>query len=92
MAITRQKETRQQNFMKSREEFIASSITSALGGGGGGGMSSQVHSAVRSQPPQQSYSRVWIFNGFMYMYNLWTFCYCVCVNATIDCTSLFLPL
>lgn len=70
MAITRQKETRQQNFMKSREEFIASSITSALGGGGGGGMSSQVHSAVRSQPPQQSYSRVWIFNGFMYMYNL----------------------
>lgn len=91
MAITRQKETRQQNFMKSREEFIASSITSALGGGGGG-MSSQVHSAVRSQPPQQSYSRVWIFNGFMYMYNLWTFCYCVCVNATIDCTSLFLPL
>lgn len=57
MAITRQKETRQQNFMKSREEFIASSITSALGGGGGG-MSSQVNSAVRSQPPQQSYSRV----------------------------------
>lgn len=57
MAITRQKETRQQNFMKSREEFIASSITSALGGGGGG-MPSQVHSAVRTQPPQQSYSRV----------------------------------
>lgn len=40
--ISRQKETRQQNFMKSREEFIASSITSALTGaaaaGGGGGL------------------------------------------------------
>ena len=35
--ILRQKESRQQNFMKSREEFIASSITSAFVGGGGGG-------------------------------------------------------
>ncbi|XP_003385470.2 PREDICTED: polymerase delta-interacting protein 3-like [Amphimedon queenslandica] len=57
-AITRQKEIRQHSFMKSREEFLASAITSALGGGGGGaGVAPQVHSVIRSQPSQQQYSR-----------------------------------
>ena len=44
--IMRQKEARQQSFMKSREHFIASSITSAFGG------------EKERPPPARVYSKV----------------------------------
>ena len=36
-AIARSKESRQDSYMRGREEFLASAITSALGGGSTGG-------------------------------------------------------